>query len=111
MSTRPIYSYQWAQSVVEAFLEKYARGAYFISRMAGISYQKLARYLIYLVSCDRQTKWEVMKRMIKRANRENFKDFATLDIEMRQKYLKYEKYDCENSVLDDLESGELDLTT
>ena len=103
MSPTYKYSYDWAQCVVEAFMEKYARGSYFISQMLYMKHQDLARYLIHNVRLGRQTRWEVTKRVIKQADRMNPKDFKKLSLQDRQNYLTYMKWSAENEFLDSSE--------
>lgn len=99
LSTPFKYSYKWAQEVVEAFTERYARGTYFLCWMAGMKPEKLALYLISAVRRDNQVLWEAMKRLIKDCTRERREDYASLSLAERRKCLTYMKYTAENFAL------------
>lgn len=102
MSNSYKYPYYWAEGIVTTFMEKYTRGCTFVALMAGISSTHLKKYCIHCIRLDNQVRWETIKLLVKRSNYKNFKDFEGLDVDMRQKYLTYEKYSCEDSVIEDI---------
>lgn len=97
----PKYSYDWALNVVLAFVERYTRATDLFAKIADIPREKLLSYLISCVRCDKQIRWESMKRVIKSLNAYDFADFRKMDLQDRRNYLKYVKYEAEDFVLDD----------
>lgn len=88
---RSIYSYEWGQNVVQAFVERYARGTYFVAKMLDISHEDLCFRLIEEVRLDIQQDWEASKIVIKRSCREHFRDFDHIGVKERRKYLSLVK--------------------
>jgi len=97
-----IYSYYWAENVVQQFTEKYARGCKFICEMSLISHKKLSEYLIMLVRSANQVNWEAMKRMIKACSQEDISDFKHLNPYERLEWLKRRKWMAQDEALDAL---------
>jgi len=95
-----IYSFKWAQQVVEDFTEKYARATSFVVKMSGISHKELCLRLIESVRRRNQLKWEATKRAWKELEHEDFGDFRGLDRVQRRKYLTAVKYSAVDSAID-----------
>ena len=95
------YSYSWAQEVVEAFMERTSRGTEAFCKIAGVSRNKLAYYLIYSIRMDNQLAWRAQKAVIKQMEHENVKDYMRLPLQERRKYLTYVKWFSQDDILDD----------
>jgi hypothetical protein len=81
------YSEDWGKRVVEEFLEKYSRGAYYLCQQTGIKNWQLYRVMVHAV-CHQQTRWEIVKRMVKHLDQyEADMEFP----EMRALYLTFVK--------------------
>ena len=79
------YSFKWGQSVVEQFIEKFARGTNFCAGMCGISSKALHLRLIYMVRCRRQIQWEAAKRVIRSFEQADWEDYRDLPVAARRK--------------------------
>lgn len=100
MSIHLLYSYAWAQGVVEAFTEKYARGCNFLEKMLGIDHADLCFRLIVEVRSNNQLKWEASKRLIKSCQRETFAAYKHIPVKDRRKYLTICYTNCIDEELD-----------
>ena len=64
MSTLLKYPYKWGVGIVNALVEKYARGTYYLSRLLDIAPGELRHYLVLLLCSGNSVKWESVKRLI-----------------------------------------------
>jgi hypothetical protein len=64
LSTKLKYPYNWGRSVVQAFVEKYARGTYIFARLVNLSPGEVRHYLILILCSGNNLKWESLKREI-----------------------------------------------
>ena len=87
-----IYSYGWAQQIVQEFTEKYARATKFVATMCGISHKEVCLRLIDTVRRKNQLKWEATKKAWKEMEREEIGDFWHLTGAQRRNYLLHVKY-------------------
>ncbi|MBA7550015.1 hypothetical protein ES705_42520 [subsurface metagenome] len=65
MSTTLHYPYHWGKGVVQPFVEKYARGTYYLAKLLGIAPGVLRHYLILILCSGNSLKYEGLKKLIK----------------------------------------------
>ncbi len=94
------YSYVWASKVVKDFLERYARGTDFVTRMSGISYKTLHNGMTKSLMSEDQFYWERWKRLIKTMSVEKYRDFMHMSREDRRKYLTFVKTEAGQYLID-----------
>lgn len=97
----PKYSWNFGQTVVERFTEKYPRGSHLLARLVGITYVRLCEILIDAVRSSKQLRWESLKIMIKQLEWEDWEDYKRLNPGARAKYLTIMKYQAEGDALDE----------
>lgn len=101
MSTNLKYPYQWGKTPVNAFVEKYARGTYYLAHILDISPGDVRHKLILTVCSGRSVQFESVKRVIKTLESytwDQVKRFSATDKKLLYKYLVWFAQD---SVLDE----------
>lgn len=98
------YPYQYAESVVDAFVDKYARATNFLAKVSGVSALAYREHLIKLFMVNNQ-KWNVIRDLIKWvAAPTRFNRLRAMEVEDCQTYLTYVRYECEELVIFDKKS-------
>lgn len=95
------YPYNWGRTQVQGFVEKYARGTYFLAKIVGCSPGEIRHGLIMTLCRGSSVRFESLKRVIKYLDIE---DAGVYDryTEVEQKLLyKYYLYLAENEYLDE----------
>jgi hypothetical protein len=95
------YSWDWSTDVVFKFVERYARGTYFLAKMCEIPADQVIYYLTKALSSGNSVKFKAFKCMIKSFDSERFDDYKRLSRTERLNYLKYVKWMAEDAVLDE----------
>ena len=106
-----IYSWKWAQPVVQRFVEKYARGTTIMAEIAGIDRRKLIEFMINCVRLDNQVEWIALKKMIKSFEHDNLRDYHSLPLAARRACLTSVKYYAESEAIDELDQKYRGLDT
>ena len=103
MSTIPKlkYPYNWGRTQVNAFVEKYARGTYFLGKLLGISPGDIRHGLIILLCRGNNTKFRVVKRVIVMLSDYDTETIRRMDEASRRSLYDCLRVDCENAVLDE----------
>lgn len=94
------YSYRWAKDPVNAFVEKYARGAYFLSRLLGISPGELRHLLVMTLCHGKSLRFESFKRAIKLMEDYSAEALARFSVAERKLLYKWIVYLAEDIELD-----------
>lgn len=102
-----IYSYRWAQEIVQTFTEKYPRGLNFLRMMLEIDRKELIERLILELRLSSQFEWEASKVVIKRCGVERFRDFKHIPVAERRKYLTIVKHNALSEVRSTLNGDDL----
>lgn len=94
------YPYQWAKNPVNAFIEKYPRGAYFLSQLCGISPGELRHLLVLSLAQGKDLRFESFKRAIKLVSEYDVSDLARFSVAERKLLYKWIVYLSEDIELD-----------
>ena len=94
------YPYRWGAGKVNQFVEKYARGLYFLAKMAEISPGLLRHHMVIAICSGNSLRWEAWKALVKRSEYQDFRDFRDMPPAVRRKYLTLEKYMAEDEALE-----------
>lgn len=95
------YSYSWAKGPVNMFVEKYARGTYFLAKMLGISAGELRHGLVLILASGNSLKFEALKRAIKVFDRDG--EYKISHWSDKDKKLLYKWY-LKMSIYDEIDS-------
>lgn len=101
MSTNLKYPYNWGRNHVQTFVEKHARGTYFLARLLGVSPGDLRVQLTIVLCQGNSVRWESLKHVIKYLEDYSSDDMRRLSDRERYLILKYYKVLAENEVLDE----------
>lgn len=109
MSTNLKYPYNWGRTIVQEFVEQYARGTYFLAKMCGLSAGDLRMRMTLVLCSGNSVKWESLKRMVLLMSDWDNSDYAKFSPNERRLVLKYYRYLAEDDVLDEKSvSGAID---
>lgn len=112
MSTNPVslkYPYQWAKTPVNAFVERYPRGTYFLSQLCGLSPGELRHLLVLSLAKGKSLRFESFKRAIRLVEDYSAADLARFSVAERKLLYKWIVYLSEDIELDrKIESEALD---
>jgi len=106
LSTQLKYPYRWGKTVVNEFVEKYARGTYFLAQMVNSSPGVIRHALIMTLCRGLSLKFEALKRMIKLLDSEEKDIYSQLDLPDRKLLYKYYLYLAEDDEIDARIEGE-----
>lgn len=95
------YPYAWGRDVVGKFVEKYARGTYFLSRILDRSPGDIRHGLIVVLCRGNSLRYESIKSLIKTLDREEDGVFRSLTVEDRKLLYKYYLFLAEDFVMDE----------
>jgi hypothetical protein len=84
------YPYNWGRDIVNEFVEKYARGTYFLARMLDVPAGNVRHGLIVVLCRGNSLQFESLKRLIKQIDRDPPDYIAQLDAQNRK--LLYKRY-------------------
>jgi hypothetical protein len=102
-SLKPIYSYRWAEGVVQEFTEKLWRGTAALSNLCNISVTDCKKLMIFYLRCDDQCKWKRIKLMVKIIE-EDLEIYKTpYNADLKREYLDYVRFLADDLYLDELE--------
>lgn len=83
MSTTQKYPYNWGIPIVNAFVEKYARGLHYFCKLVGYAPGEVRHYLVLTVCSGNSIRWEATKLLIKQ--------FNSLDADELKRYTEMER--------------------
>jgi len=70
VSTKLQYAYRWGVKQVNPFVEKYSRGTDYLAELLEIDRNQIRHLLTLLICSGNSVKWEAVKLLIKRSDRE-----------------------------------------
>lgn len=108
MSTKPSlkYPYNWGRTVIQTFVEKYARGTYYLAKLLDISPGEVRHGLIMLLCLNRNLEFESVKRMIKIFQEEGKDIFSKFSVAERATLYEYYKKLCIYDEIDEKDGRE-----
>jgi len=89
VSTKLKYPYRWGREPVNAFVEKYPRGTYFLGKLLSINPGEVRHYLVLTICSGNSLKYEAVKRVIKVLEGYSAEDINKLSVEDRKLLYKY----------------------
>jgi len=101
---KPIYSYAWAEGVVQEFTEKLWRGTAALANLCDISTVNCKKLMIWYLRCDDQRKWRRIKIMVKLIEQDLEVYKTSYSPEIKKKYLEYVRFTADDQYLDELEA-------
>lgn len=104
-SLSPVYSYRWAQGVVQEYTEKMYRATRILAELSGLSLRQTEYLMIYHLRCGDQAKWQRIKWMLKIINNDIEAYSKAARTPMRQGYLDYIRVSADDLWLDELEEN------
>lgn len=97
---RAIYSFRFAESVVDSFIEKYARATIFVCKKCNIKGNAF-RYGLIKAFMYNQTRWKVLREMIKYVEKHDLvREWANLPVDQFPYYLTFVRTTCEDYLID-----------
>lgn len=100
MSTHLKYPYRWGAQHVQSFIEKYARGTYFLARLLDISPGEVRHGVVLTLCKGNSIKFESLKRCIKLLEDYSIQDLARFSVKERKLLYKWYVVMCEEDELD-----------
>lgn len=100
MSTKLKYPYSWGKEPVNAFVEKYARGTYFLAKLLDTSPGKIRHGLILVICSGNSLQFEAVKRVIKTLEGYSSKDLERIGPKDRKLLYKYLLWFAQDDQLD-----------
>lgn len=100
MSTKLKYPYHWGTRIVNALVEKYARGTYYLAKLVNIPPGQLRHYLVLLLCSGNSVKWEAIKRLIIYNQGNSTEELSKYSIEDRKELYRRLVVICTDDVLD-----------
>lgn len=102
MSTQPKlkYPYRWGRDAVQDFVERYARGTYFLGLLLDISPGEVRHYLILVLCHGRSVQFESVKRVIKTLETYRKEDLTRYSPEDRKRLYKCLLYLAQDDEID-----------
>ena len=101
MSTKLQYSYKWGCTVVNNFVEKYARGTDYLCKLLYIPHTEIRHLLVLLLCSGNSVKWEAIKRLIIYNQGNDTAELDAYDEKTRKLLYKRLVQICTDDVLDD----------
>lgn len=105
-SHRLRYPYNWARGQVQGFVEKYARGTYFLARLVDLTPGEIRMKLTMTLARGNSLRFESFKRAIKYLEDYSNAEISRFTPEERRLLLKWIVYLSEDDVLDEKSSSE-----
>lgn len=104
------YPYRWGAGIVNGFVEKYARGTFFLARILDVSPGEVRHALVIVLCRGNSIRFESLKRVIKNLDTMESRDIARFSAEERKLLYRYYLYLAQDDAIDrEIERKALDM--